>query len=217
MSCFRRSNVRLRISVPKDFDINSIQKCPIDSGCDFIPLEDSAPNEDPNMPFVVLQEKYFIAHLAGHEFKLDIQGNPVEEDTDYILQLYDQPEDVIKDGDYGSMFYATYRLNRSEKIIVRYCIVDGIHYLTYHGKFLHADDTHGDELGYMEEEEKVPEKKNRVEFHVTENNTFKTAKWDTNIWLTFEKITLNHSSLKFDSKEEVMRWSKPLELTLTRV
>ncbi|KAG2188658.1 hypothetical protein INT44_001413 [Umbelopsis vinacea] len=397
MSCIRRSNVRLRISVPKDFDINSIQKCPIDSGCYFIPLEESASNEDPNMPFVVLQEKYFIAHLAGHEFKceyscrnrvlsklydylagwrpirdqiassnidtkfgldlidgtlhnneipriifareglqfsgkvdngtnncimenytnldlqnlaeitkskhcnhdffivylgpsegedlnrrtmcrsdrymccstktletyeyetaiqsrvekmlyedveacikkwkdedlalelkkpakktpnfrlVDIQGNPVEEDTDYILQLYDQPEDVIKDGDYGSMFYATYRLNRSEKIIVRYCIVDGIHYLTYHGKFLHADDTHGDELGYMEEEEKVPEKKNRVEFHVTENNTFKTAKWDTNIWLTFEKITLNHSSLKFDSKEEVMRWGKPLELTLTRV
>ncbi|KAI8576310.1 hypothetical protein K450DRAFT_283609 [Umbelopsis ramanniana AG] len=393
MSCFRRSNARLRILVPKDFDINSIQKCPIDSCCNFIPLDDDALKEEPDLPFVVLQQEYFIAHLTGRQFKcdyncrnivlsklygyrtaflpyraesaakmidnnfgleiihdtlhnneiprlifaqeglqfsnvvengtncimenytsldlqnlaeitkskhcnhdffivylgpsndskhpnmcashqymccstktletyeyrtaiqsrvekmlyedveacikkwkaedqalelkkpakrtpnfrlVDIQGNPVEEDTDYLLQMYDQPEDVIKDGDYGSIFYATYRLNRSEKIVVRFCIIDGIHYLTYNGKFLQADDTNGDEIGYTEEEE-VPEKNYRLEFHVTENNTFKTAKWDKNIWLRFEKRTLNHSYLNFSEIEEVMRWGKPLELMLKRV
>jgi hypothetical protein len=385
MSCSRRPTQCLRILVPKDFDVNSIQKCPIDFYCNFIPLDDDAANEEAKLPFVVLQRKYFIAHLAGREVKCDYncrnrvlsylykviveyryyivpqgqkmidnnfgidlihgtlynnepphmvftreglrfsdkvdddtncimenyttldlqnfaeitkskpcnhnffvvylgptddsshrymccnmktfetyeygsamksriekmlhedvdagirkweaedqaldlkkpakrtpnfrlvdnQGNPVKEDTDYLLQMYDQPEDVLKDGDYASIFYATYRLNRSSKIVVRFCIIDGIHYLTYNGKFLQAVEDM-DEFGYTEEEE-IPEKEQRLEFHVTENNTFKTVKWDNTIWLTSKKKTLNFTSLIFDEDEDVVRWGKPLELMLNKI
>ena len=385
MSCFRRSKLRLSVLFPKDFDINSIQKCPIDSYCKFIPLDDDALNEEAKLPFVVLQENYFIAHLGDREVKcdyncrnrilsylykffthywhydhshgnkkidnnfgidlidgtlqnnelphlvfateglrisddvdddsnciletyttldlqnfaeitrsktcnqnffviylgpnaetqhrymccnmktletheysgamksriekalyedvdacirkwkaedqalemkkpakrasnfrlVDIQGNPAEEDTDYLLQMYDQPEDVLKDEEYVNLIYATYRLNRSSKIIVRYCIVDGVHYLTYNGKYLNISDK--EELGYMEVEDEVPEKESRLEFHVTENNTFKTVQWDKTVWLTARKQTLNYTTIHFDDDEEVVRWGTPLELMLSRV
>jgi hypothetical protein len=145
---------------------------------------------------------------------VDIQGNQVEEDTDYLLQMYDQPEDVLKPADYAELIYATYRLNRSSKIIVRYCIMDGVHYLTYNGKYLQMTDR--EELGYTEGDE-IPEKENRLEFHVTENNTFKTVQWDNTVWLTTKKQTLNYTHIHFDDDEEVVRWGKPLELMLSRV
>lgn len=146
---------------------------------------------------------------------VDIQGNPMEEDTDYLLQMYDQPEDVLKEGEFADLIYATYRLNRASKMIVRYCIMDGVHYLTYNGKYLTVSDR--GEFGYMEEEGQVPEKESRLEFHVTDNNTFKTVQWDETVWLTTKKETLNYTTIHFDENEEVVRWGKPLELMLSRV
>ncbi|KAG2185078.1 hypothetical protein INT43_000991 [Umbelopsis isabellina] len=142
----------------------------------------------------------------------DIDGNLVEENVDYYLQLFTVPEDVLKIRSYSNSFYATYRLNRSEKIIVRYVVQDNIHYLTYKDQILQGVGNQ-DEFGF---DEQVPEKKARLEFHVTENNAFKTVRWDDDIWLTFEKHTLCYSSITFNSSIESVRVPKPLELCLKK-
>ncbi|KAJ2961631.1 hypothetical protein NQZ79_g3165 [Umbelopsis isabellina] len=143
----------------------------------------------------------------------DIAGNPVEENIDYYLQLYNEPEDVLKIRNYSNTFYATYRLNRSEKIIVRYIARDAIHYLTYKNQILQGVCSQ-DEIGFDKE---LPGKNGRLKFHVTENNTFKIVQWDDDIWLTFEKHTLCNSSITFTSKLEFVRVPKPLELSLKKV
>jgi hypothetical protein len=127
--------------------------------------------------------------------------------------MYDQPEEVLKILHYRPVIYATYRLNRADKIVVRYAIVDGMHYLTREKNFLQVHDGNG-EIGFADE---IPEKENRLEFHITGNNTFKTVQWDKDIWLTFEKETFNYSSITFNDEEVVVKWGKPLELLLKRV
>jgi hypothetical protein len=144
---------------------------------------------------------------------LDFDGHPVEENTDYYLQMYDQPEEVLKILHYRPVIYATYRLNRADKIVVRYAIVDGIHYLTRENKFLQVHDSNR-EIGFADE---IPEKENRLEFHVTENNTFRTVQWNKDIWLAFEKETFNYSSITFNEDDTIVRRAKRLELLLTRV
>lgn len=144
---------------------------------------------------------------------LDFEGRPVEENTDYYLQMYDKSEDVLKMWDFQPVIYATYRLNRADKIVVRYSIVDGIHYLTREDQYLQVYED-GNELGFADE---IPEKEKRLEFHVTANNTFKIVQWDQGIWLTFKKQSLNCSYLHFNDHEAVVKWGKPLELLLKKV
>ncbi|KAI8578853.1 hypothetical protein K450DRAFT_281338 [Umbelopsis ramanniana AG] len=144
---------------------------------------------------------------------VDSQGHPVKENTDYYLEMHDQPNDVLKIKEYKPIIYATYHLNRADRIVVRYSIIDGIHYLICEDQFLQVHDFQ-DEIGFKD---KIPEKEKRIEFHTTENNTFRTAQWDNDIWLTFQKETLNHSSVTFNDNEAVVRWDKPLELILKRV
>jgi hypothetical protein len=144
---------------------------------------------------------------------LDSEGHPVEENTDYYLQMYDKSEDVLKILDYRPVIYATYRLNRADKIVVRYAIVHGIHYLTRGDQFLQVNENDS-ELVFADE---IPEKEKRLEFHVTENNTFKTVQWDKDIWLAFQKQSLNYSYVTFNDEEVVVRWGKPLELLLKRI
>ncbi|CAO3696537.1 unnamed protein product [Umbelopsis ramanniana] len=144
---------------------------------------------------------------------LDSEGHPVEQNTDYHLQMYDKSEDVLKILDCEPVIYATYRLNRADKIVVRYAIVDGIHYLTRGDQFLQVNESDS-ELVFADE---IPEKEKRLEFHVTEINTFKTVQWDKDIWLAFQRQSLNYSYVTFNDEEIVVRWGKPLELLLKRV
>ncbi|KAJ2962538.1 hypothetical protein NQZ79_g2293 [Umbelopsis isabellina] len=148
---------------------------------------------------------------------VDIEGKPVEEHVDYILEIYGQPDDVLKLDDlmeYETL-YATYRLNLADKIIVRYSIIDGIHFLTYGNHYFQVC-----EDGYCVEEvvfaEDLPDKKKTLEFHVTKNNTFKIAKWGTDSWLKFHKMSLNHSWLSLNVDEKVAKDLKPLELLLRK-
>ncbi|KAI9286251.1 hypothetical protein BC943DRAFT_336533 [Umbelopsis sp. AD052] len=283
----------------KEVDIKSIQKCPIDYECDFIPLENKMFSRRLGSTFVILQKDHFIAHIAGHTIKcdyncrnrvmsvlskyvnrgllddekeivennfgldlidgvvhnnelphlifklidnvdgcfanwkaedealkltkpanrvsnfhlVDYEGHPVQENTDYYLQMHDQPNDVLKLKKYGQRtIYATYHLNHANKIPVRYSIIDGIHYLTCENYYLQVYD-HLGELGFKDT---IPEKENRIEFHTTENNTFKTVRWDDDIWLALEKETFNYSSVTFNDNEAIVRWDKPLELILKR-
>jgi hypothetical protein len=169
---------------------------------------------------------------------LDFEGHAVEENTDYYLQMYDQPEDVLKLLHYRPVIYATYHLNHADRIVVRYSIVNGIHYLTRENQFLQVTDN--DEIGFMDDnilkkpkKEKgteshvtenntlktvhIPKKEKRIEFHVTENNTFKIVQWDKDIWLSLHKETFNYSSVTFNDNEAIVRRGKPLELLLKRV
>ncbi|KAG2179428.1 hypothetical protein INT44_006274 [Umbelopsis vinacea] len=143
---------------------------------------------------------------------VDSEGHPVEENTDYYLQMHDQPNDVLKLKRYQRTIYATYHLNHANKLPVRYSIIDGIHYLTCENYYLQVYD-HLGELGFKDT---IPEKENRIEFHTTENNTFNTVRWDDDIWLALEKETFNHSSVTFNDNEAIVRWDKPLELILKR-
>jgi hypothetical protein len=117
---------------------------------------------------------------------LDFEGHPVKENTDYYLCLYDRPDDVLKILHYQPVMYVTYHLNRADKIVVRYSIVDGIHYLTRESYFLQVHDDQA-EITFMD---KIPEKEKRIKFHVTENNTFKAVQWDKDIWLALQKEAL---------------------------
>ncbi|KAG2179429.1 hypothetical protein INT44_006275 [Umbelopsis vinacea] len=143
---------------------------------------------------------------------VDSEGHPVEENTDYYLQMHDQPNDVLKLNRYRRTIYATYHLNHANKIPVRCSVIDGIHYLTCENYYLQVYD-HLGELGFKDT---IPEKENRIEFHTTENNTFKTVRWDNDIWLAFQKETFNYSSVTFNRDEAIVRWDKPLELILKR-
>lgn len=143
---------------------------------------------------------------------LDFDGHPVEENTDYHLQMYDQPEEILKILDYRPVIYGTYRLNRADKIVVRYAIVDGIHYLTRENQFLQVHGSN-DEIGFADE---IPERDKRLEFHVTDNNTFRTVQWNKTIWLAFEKETFNYSSITFNEDDTIVRRGKRLELLLTK-
>ncbi|KAI9286244.1 hypothetical protein BC943DRAFT_351585 [Umbelopsis sp. AD052] len=290
--------IKLCVLYPKDVDIKSIQKCPIDYECDFIPLEDNMFSQRLGSTFVIFQKDHFIAHIAGHTIKcdyncrnrvmvvlsqyrrhgrlddekeivennfgldlidgvvhnnelphlifklinnvdgcfakwkaedealkltkpakrvsnfhlVDSEGNLVEENTDYYLQMHDQPNDVLKLSGYQRTIYATYYLNHANKIPVRCSIIDGIHYLTCENYYLQVYD-HLGELGFKDT---IPEKEDRIEFHTTENNTFKTVRWDNDIWLALQKDTFNYSSVTFNRDEAIVRWDKPLELILKR-
>ncbi|CAO3693199.1 unnamed protein product [Umbelopsis ramanniana] len=73
-------------------------------------------------------------------FKLmDIEGNPVEENTNYQLEMYDQDMDILSFSHDGKL-YATACENQLKPLVVKYSIIDGIHYLTYKNKYLHVAD-----------------------------------------------------------------------------
>ncbi|CAM0141848.1 hypothetical protein VKS41_004452 [Umbelopsis sp. WA50703] len=158
--------------------------------------------ESPDDPFTRL--KSHIDSIHNHlkieppkrtvSFQLmDIEGHPVEENTEYQLEMYDIDEDILQL--YDAKLYATYYANCSDSLIVQCSIIDGIYYLTHDNKYFHvADDS--DEISLTDQ---LPSKEQRLEFEVTERNTFKTVQWNRNLYLTFELITSNYSILFFNA------------------
>lgn len=149
------------------------------------------------------------------DFRLrDIEGNPVEENIDYYIGLYEHPETILRI-DRSSKLYVNiltpYRLKNATRMVVRYTVKNGIHYLTHESRFLSAI---AQDIKLKDEE---PAKDQRLEFHATEGNTFKIVKWNKHIWLTFERNTVNNSFVTFDNCEETVIYGTPLELFLKRV
>ncbi|KAG2171338.1 hypothetical protein INT43_002960 [Umbelopsis isabellina] len=145
---------------------------------------------------------------------VDIYGVTVRENTDYLLEIYDRPDDVLKfedDADYMEL-YATYRLNKAKRVVVRYTLIDGIHYLTRKDCCLQVGE-HGNEVTFKEEK---PEKQNILEFHATENNTFKILQRDKKIWLTWDKLSINYTGMFFQTNDNGEVYHKPVELLLRK-
>lgn len=118
------------------------------------------------------------------DFQLkDIEGQPVVQNTDYRLEMYDYDESVLMMHD--AKLAATYQRNRVEIIVVQCCIVDGVYYLVRKSRFLHV--AHGrDSISFTDQ---IPIKQQRVQFQVTERNTLKIVQWNQVNYLTANMVT----------------------------
>jgi hypothetical protein len=77
---------------------------------------------------------------------------------------------------------------------------------------VHDEDDYGEGIIFSEE---IPDKERVLEFHVTENNTFKIGQCNMDIWLHAKKKTLYHSDMTFDTDDnEAIILDIPLELHL---
>ncbi|KAI9286246.1 hypothetical protein BC943DRAFT_359416 [Umbelopsis sp. AD052] len=136
----------------------------------------------------------------------DIEGNTVKENVDYYLEIYDQDDDILDM--YQDELWSRWYENQTEQIIVQYSIVNGIHYLVYNNKYLHvADGTIGVTLS-----DQVPYQHQRLQFQVTEDNTFRTVQWDQRLFLQLEILNCSSGSVQFSADD-----SNSLELYLKRV
>lgn len=124
----------------------------------------------------------------------DIEGRPVEANTDYDLELYDEDHDILNA--FEDQLRATYYLNahNENEVVVRYSIVDGVHYLTWKNKYMHAagDGRHGIQLS-----DQLSRKHQRLQFQVTENNTFIMVQWNQRNCLLLELLTCSYSQIYF--------------------
>ncbi|KAI9289204.1 hypothetical protein BC943DRAFT_357169 [Umbelopsis sp. AD052] len=126
---------------------------------------------------------------------LDIEGHPVEEHTEYQLEMCDQDMDILSFFD--GKLTGTAFVNQVEILAVKYYIVDGIHYLTYDNKYLHVADGN-DEISLTDQ---LPRKHQRLQFVLTERNTFTIFKWNQRVFLEFEALNNSYSALQFEDEK----------------
>ncbi|KAI9286249.1 hypothetical protein BC943DRAFT_359419 [Umbelopsis sp. AD052] len=136
----------------------------------------------------------------------DIEGNTVEENVDYYLEIYDQDNDILDM--YEDQIWSRWYEFPTKQIIVQYSIVNGIHYFVYNNKYLHVAD--GTIVVTLSDQ--VPYQHQRLQFQVTEDNTFRTVQWDQRLFLQLEILTCSSGCLYF-----LADYDKPLELYLKRV
>ncbi|KAI8574891.1 hypothetical protein K450DRAFT_264164 [Umbelopsis ramanniana AG] len=170
--------------------------------------------------FTQLHSKYdylktFIPIPEDPNFKLikvfDIEGNPVEEKTEYQLEMYDQDMDILNF--YDGKLYGTAHDNQVEVLVVKFSIVDDIHYLMYKNKYLHVADG-SDEISLTD---RLPTKQQRLLFIPTEDNTFLIFKWTSPVYLTFETLTNRYSAVRFEEEGFIRLSGDLLHLFLKRV
>jgi len=148
-------------------------------------------------------------------FKLmDIEGNPVEENTKYQLEMYDQDMDILNF--YNDRLSATACDNLVKPLVVKYSTIDGIHYLTRNNKYLYvAVEEYGMyQIGVTDQ---LPSKQQRIFFTVTQNNTFVALKWNRRVLLTFATLTNAYSALNFNLELTLRNCYHPLYFFLKRV
>lgn len=121
----------------------------------------------------------------------DIEGHTVEENTDYCLELYDADSDILRFID--NRLSSTYYLNQDKQVIVQYSIVNGIHHLVFENKYLHVADG-DDEITLTDQ---PPDQHHRLQFLVTEENTFQIIRWGQSKYLQLEVITYSYGSVQF--------------------
>ncbi|KAG2179425.1 hypothetical protein INT44_006271 [Umbelopsis vinacea] len=147
-------------------------------------------------PFVQLKSEYeqlkIIKPLPTtfSDFQLkDIEGQPILENIDYRLEMYDTDEDVLDM--YDSEIYATYYKNQVDAMVVQCSIIDGISYLVRKNRYLHI--ANGEDT--MSFTNQIPAKHQRLQFLATEKNTFKTVQWNQFNYLTAFIATTNYTQL----------------------
>jgi hypothetical protein len=163
-------------------------------------------------PFSQLNSEYEELKLIkplprSSDFQLkDIEGQPVQENTDYRLEMYDFDEDVLMM--HNTKLAATYHINRRCRIVVQCSIIDGIYYLLQNNKYLNVVDG-SNEMSFTD---RVPSKHQILQFQVTERNTFKTVQWNQINYLTATMITSNYTDLALQAGHD-----RHLELYLKRL
>ncbi|KAI9286247.1 hypothetical protein BC943DRAFT_379503 [Umbelopsis sp. AD052] len=163
-------------------------------------------------PFIQLKSEYKqlksikpLPRLSDFQLK-DIEGQPILENTDYRLEMYDYDEDVLDMHDFK--LYATYHVNLVKMIVVQCSIIDGVHYLVRENRYLHIADGR-DNMTFTDQ---IPAKHQRLQFQVTEKNTFKTVQWNQLNYLTAEMVLSNYTRLFLQAGE-----GDHLELYLKRL
>jgi hypothetical protein len=163
-------------------------------------------------PFVQLKSEYEqlksikpLSRFSDFHLK-DIEGQPVLENTNYRLEMYDYDEDVLDM--YDAKLYATYYSNRTDPIVVQCYITDGIFYLVRKNKYLHVADGRVN----MSFTDQFPIKHQRLQFQVTNKNTFKTVQWNQLNYLTALGLTSNYTDLTLEEGND-----NHLELYLKRL
>jgi hypothetical protein len=145
---------------------------------------------------------------------MDIEGNPVEENTEYQLEMYDQDMDILEFAETGELF-ATPCDKQVKPLVVKYSIIDGIHYLTHNNKYLCvADMDWGYSIGVTDQ---LPSKQQRMFFTITQNNTFVALKWNRRVLLTFTTLKHSYSALEFKLELTFTNCYHPLYVFLKRM
>ncbi|KAJ2961630.1 hypothetical protein NQZ79_g3164 [Umbelopsis isabellina] len=145
------------------------------------------------------------------EFQLvDIKGYPVKENIFYHLEMYDIDQDVLDL--HNDELYATYYVNKVHKVVVQCSMVDGIHYLVCKNKYLHVADC-SDHISLTDH---IPEKQQRLQFQVTDNNTFKVFRWNQRIHLISMMATTNYTGLYFVAMDSPKHTDSSIEFFLKR-
>ncbi|KAI9286243.1 hypothetical protein BC943DRAFT_336527 [Umbelopsis sp. AD052] len=140
-------------------------------------------------PFIQLKSEYEqlksikpLPRLSDFQLK-DIEGQPILENTDYRLEMYDYDEGILEM--HGSKLYATDYVNRRDMMVVQCSIIDGVYYLVRKNRYLHIADGR-DNMSFTD---KIPAKHQRLQFLVTEKNTFKPTQWNQLNYLTAWGVT----------------------------
>jgi hypothetical protein len=153
--------------------------------------------EKSNDPFAQLQAEYeelksikTLPRVSNFHLR-DIEGRSLETNTDYRLELYDNDQDILYL--YKDKLSATYYLNakKVDKVVVQYSVIDGIHYLTCKNKYMYAADNG------IQFTDQRPRKNQRLQFQVTENNSFIMVQWNQRNCLELEVITCSYTMIYF--------------------
>ncbi|CAO3693205.1 unnamed protein product [Umbelopsis ramanniana] len=170
-------------------------------------------------PFTVLKSEYEMLKTRTPPPRLptftltDIEGNPVEENTEYQLEMFDRDMDILRFCD--DKLSATACDNLVKPVVVKYSIVAGIHYLTYENKYLHV----ADGSAQISLTDKLPSKHQRLYFAFTEENenAFVIFNWNQFVYLNFETFKHSYSHLVFNEEAAYTYTGDILTLFLKRV
>ena len=150
-------------------------------------------------------------------FKLvDINGNEIDENKKYFLKVR-QTEEWSND-EHDALYFFESQLEgclSSSDLEVSCEIADGISYILCGDQYLHATDESGmDTIGGSSE---VPNKFDRLQFHLTTNNMFKITRWNNHVYALLYWVKASVGVIKFDDSEETVRWDTPTEFYLEKI
>ncbi|KAI8578854.1 hypothetical protein K450DRAFT_244842 [Umbelopsis ramanniana AG] len=164
-------------------------------------------------PFIQLKSEYEqlssinpLPKFSDFQLK-DIEGQPVLENTDYRLEMYDYDEEVLDMHD--SKLYATYYRNATGMMVVQCSIIDGIYYLVRKNRYLHSAEDYKYTVSFTDQ---IPVKHQRLQFQVTEKNTLKIVQWNQLNYLTACSVTSNYTDISLEAGND-----DHLELYLKRL
>ena len=145
----------------------------------------------------------------NHNFKLlDMNGHEADESKKYFLKI--RQEDVSDESasdewvsdEHDALNYFDGQLDgccSSGDLEVNCEIVDGITYILYEDHYLYAPEE--SDMGLIGGSSEVPEKTERLQFHLLPNNTFTITRWNDDIYASIEWVKSSYGALSFDDRD----------------